>query len=144
MNKSIETFQLYLREIGLKQTRQRELIATEFFNRNSHVSAEEVQVLVRKTDDKISLATVYRTLRLLQTCKLANAHNFGNSLTRFEPELGHGEHHDHLICTACGKIIEFVNQKIEELQNHIAQSHGFKITNHKMELYGTCNNCSKD
>lgn len=142
MKDALIKFNDYLQEIGLKRTKQRALIVQEFFVKNSHVSAEEVLQLVRKNDPKISLATVYRTLRLLQECKLANAHNFGESLTRFEPELGSNDHHDHLICVSCGKIVEFCNPAVEKLQNRIAQSHGFKITYHKMELYGLCSTCS--
>lgn len=142
MQQAINKFQLYSRSIGLKQTKQREIIVTEFFNKNAHLSADELLTLVRKIDSKISLATVYRTLKLLQECALATAHNFNDNHTRFEPTLDTSEHHDHLICTSCGKIVEFFNQKIEELQKQIAQSYGFTITHHKMELYGSCNNCS--
>jgi Fur family ferric uptake transcriptional regulator len=131
----------YVQRVGLKTTRQRELIALEFFNMSEHMTAEEVLEHVRKADPHVSLATVYRTLKLLQDCGLARSHNFGDGQARFEPATGAQEHHDHLICTKCGRIIEFYNEKIEQLQDDVAKAHGFEVQHHRMELYGLCPNC---
>ncbi|MDA0712795.1 MAG: transcriptional repressor [bacterium] len=143
-HKSEEPLQVlhnYVQTLGLKITKQRELIAKEFFAQSGHLKAEEILQYVRKIDVKVSLATVYRTLKLLQACGLARSHNFGEGQASFEPITNTTEHHDHLICTKCGKIVEFYNEKIEQLQNDIAKVHFFSVTFHRMELYGICGDC---
>lgn len=137
----LQVLHKYVQSLGLKITKQRELIAQEFFAQNGHLKAEEILRHVRKIDEKVSLATVYRTLKLLQACGLARSHNFGDGQASFEPSINNTEHHDHLICTECGKIVEFYNEKIEQLQNDIAKTHFFKVTFHRMELYGRCGDC---
>jgi Fur family ferric uptake transcriptional regulator len=112
-----------------------------FFLQEGHRRAEEILSDVRALSPKVSLATVYRTLKLLQEHGLAESHNFQDGQAFFEPSLGDGGHHDHLICTSCGHILEFVNPTIEKLQIKVAKDHGFLITNHKMELYGLCGKC---
>jgi Fur family ferric uptake transcriptional regulator len=132
----------YMTERGLKSTRQRTLIVETFFQSGGHQSVEEVWAKVRKTDARVSVATVYRTMKLLAESGLAHARNFGDGQTRYEAALGR-EHHDHLICTNCQKIIEFENDRIEALQDVVARRHGFKVTSHKMELYGLCRECQR-
>jgi Fur family ferric uptake transcriptional regulator len=132
----------YMSERGLKSTRQRSLIIDLFFEMHGHLSVEEVWSRVRQDDPRVSVATVYRTMKLLSEAGLAHARNFGDGQTRFEPAVGR-EHHDHLICTRCGTIIEFENDQIERMQDAVARRHGFKVTSHKMELYGLCKNCQK-
>jgi Fur family ferric uptake transcriptional regulator len=88
------------------------------------------------------VATVYRTMKLRAESNLAHAQNFGDGQTRYEPAVGR-EHHDHLICTRCGTIIEFENDRIEQMQDAVARKHGFRVTSHKMELYGLCRTCQK-
>ena len=132
----------YMTERGLKSTRQRQLIIDMFFEGGGHQSVEELHSKVRKTDAKVSVATVYRTMKLLTESGLAHARNFGEGQTRYEAAIGRG-HHDHLICTNCSKIIEFENDRIEALQDVVAKRHGFKVTSHKMELYGLCRDCQR-
>ena len=132
----------YMSENGLKSTRQRSLIIDIFFGMHGHLSVEEVWSRVRQDDARVSVATVYRTMKLLAESGLAHARNFGDGQTRYEPAVGR-EHHDHLICTKCGTIIEFENDQIERMQDAVARRHGFKVTSHKMELYGLCKNCQK-
>jgi Fur family ferric uptake transcriptional regulator len=132
----------YMAEHGLKSTRQRTLIVDTFFALGGHLSVEELWNKVRSQDAKVSVATVYRTMKLLNECGLAHARNFGDGQTRYEPAVGR-EHHDHLICTRCGQIVEFENDRIEQLQDAVAKSHGFLVTSHKMELYGLCGDCQK-
>lgn len=129
------------RRAGLKITNQRKSICQVFFAQEGHQSAEDILKQVRALDPNVSLATVYRTLKLLQGYGLATAHNFQEGQSLFEPCFDDGDHHDHLICTQCGTIIEFVNQEIERLQERVAKEHGFSITNHRMELYGLCQRC---
>ena len=129
----------YVSANQLKTTRQREAIADVFFGTQDHLSAEELHVQVRNFDSSISLATVYRTLKLLVDADLADARNFGgDGQTRYEPADHQEDHHDHLICLDCGKILEFVDDRIEELQDEVAESYGFVIKRHKMEIYGEC------
>ncbi len=133
----------YLVRHGLKASRQRDAIAEVFFRAGGHLRVEELLNEVRKIDPKVSQATVYRTMKLLTDCGLAHARNFGDGQTRYEVSGGGGEHHDHLICTDCGTIVEFVNDRIESLQQKIAEQHGFVVTDHKMELYGLCGDCRR-
>ncbi len=128
----------YVSKNGLKLTRQRELIAEVFFAAGAHLSAEEMLEKVRAEDGNISLATVYRTLKLLTQCGLAEPHKFSDNHTVYEPARGDEEHHDHIICKDCDQIIEFFDQRIETLQEEIARGLGFEVVDHRMELYGRC------
>ncbi|MEW6433531.1 MAG: Fur family transcriptional regulator [Myxococcota bacterium] len=130
-------------ERGLKSTRQRSLVIDTFFSLDGHLSVEDVWAKVRALDQRVSVATVYRTMKLLSESGLAHARNFGDGQTRYEPAVGR-EHHDHLICTRCGAIVEFENDQIERLQDAVARRHGFKVTSHKMELYGLCKSCQRE
>ncbi len=133
----------YIVKNGLKTSRQRELIADTFFAAEGHLSVDELLERVRAEDAGIGQATVYRTMKLLAKCGLAEARQFGDGHTRYEHVLDEREHHhDHLICTACGRIVEFVDPQIETLQARVAEAHGFTVTHHKMELYGTCAACT--
>ena len=132
----------YMSEHGLKSTRQRDLIIDTFFTTPWHLSVEDLWSKVRALDQRVSVATVYRTMKLLSDSGLAHARNFGDGQTRYEAALGR-EHHDHLICTRCGAIVEFENDRIETLQDAVAKKHGFAVTSHKMELYGLCKDCQR-
>lgn len=142
MNKE-KTFQAYLHEKGLKSTRQRNDIVIFFLQKDKHFTVEELYREIQKNDPKIGYATVYRTLKLLVKAKLAVEHQFGEGgIIRFEP-VHKGEHHDHLICLKCGKIIEFKNDQIEQLQRKVAREYNFKLTDHQLVLYGYCSECKK-
>jgi Fur family ferric uptake transcriptional regulator len=130
----------YIARKGLKHSRQREAIAQTFFGMRGHVSVEEVVARVREEDPRVSVATVYRTMKLLAECGLAMPRRFGDGQTRYEAA-GEREHHDHLICTSCGDIVEFANEKIEVLQALVARRHGFEVESHRLELYGRCARC---
>lgn len=134
--------QRFMDERGLKSTRQRHLILETFFTLEGHFSVEQLWGKVRAHNPRVSVATVYRTMKLLAESGLAHAQNFGDGQTRYEPAIGR-EHHDHLICTRCSTIIEFENDRIEQLQDAVAKKHGFKVSSHKMELYGLCRSCQK-
>ena len=139
-----EALRAYITKNGMKTSRQRELIAETFFGVEGHLSIDELLERVRVEDPRIGQATVYRTMKLLAKAGLAEVRQFGDGHTRYER--AHGdleEHHDHLICTSCGKIIEFVNPQIESLQARVAKQHGFVVTHHKMELYGICEDCQR-
>lgn len=140
-NKNMETLQRYLNEQGLKQTRQREVIASTFFKTKKHIRIEELWNEVRKVEPSIGYVTVYRTLMLLKECGLAHQRHFGEGKSLFENA---GEHHDHMICIKCGSIVEFEDDRIERLQEQIAKENHFKIVSHRHEIYGACSRCQEE
>lgn len=125
----------------VKRTQQREAIVREFVSSKEHVSIDELLRRVRNDHPNVGYATVYRTLRLLKQIGVADERHFGDGKTLFEPITDH--HHDHLICQRCHKIVEFENEEIESLQADVAKTHGFKMTGHKMEIYGICPACQR-
>jgi len=135
-----EKLRSFLKEKGLKSTRQRDVIASEFLEIGEHVTAEELYREICKKYDDIGFTTVYRTLKLLNKSGLATERVFADNLTRYEP-LSAEDHHDHLICMKCGSITEFKDLKIERLQERVAEEFGFLAVSHKMELYGYCKKC---
>lgn len=131
-----ERWREYLQENGLNTTQQRELIVDAFLRCHDHISIDELLARVRKRNKRVGYATVYRTLKLLVDSGLAHQRQFGDGQARFEVA---GEHHDHLICSKCGLILEFEDDEIERLQDKIAQRlGGFKVVRHRHELYGLC------
>ncbi len=135
-----ELFAQHLSQKGLRLTRQRRLILEAFLGGRGHLSSEELYQRVRRKDPSIGRATVYRTLKLLTSSGLAREVDFGEGLSRYEHLWGHA-HHDHLICTSCGRTLEVMDTEIERLQERLAQRHGFSLTGHKMDLYGLCPRC---
>jgi len=135
-----EVLRRYIAEHGLKASRQRDVVADVFFGAGGHIRVEELLAKVRAVDPRVSQATVYRAMKLLTDCGLATPRNFAGRGTRYETR-GASEHHDHLICTSCGAIIEFLNDRIEALQRRVAREHGFEVSAHKLELYGLCARC---
>ncbi len=127
---------------GLKATRQRDLIVDTFFTQSGHLSVDELLDKVTARDSSIGAATVYRTMKILGDAGLATARHFEGGQTRYEAALDR-HHHDHLICTSCGGIFEFENERIEEMQDRVAAEHGFRVTHHKLELYGLCEACQE-
>jgi Fur family ferric uptake transcriptional regulator len=136
--KEMEELRHHLSKHNLKLTRQRELILVEFLKKE-HITAEEMYHQLAKKDPHLGLATIYRTLNLFCEVGLAQARHFG-SQTQYD-NVSHKGHHDHLICTGCGKIVEFENEDIERLQEEVASGNGFVIKTHKLELYGLCSKC---
>jgi Fur family ferric uptake transcriptional regulator len=125
---------------GLRSTDQRRLIVETFFRSPNHVSIEELLAQVRREDPKVGYATVYRTLKLLAECGVANERRFGDGLTRYELA-DEASHHDHLICVECATIVEFEDDQIEKLQEEVAKRYGFALRSHKHEMYGVCPKC---
>lgn len=135
-----DNFRAYLATQGLKSTRQRDIILDEFLRVGAHLSTEELYLRLREQHPHIGYATVHRTLKLFAECGIAESRHFGDGQTRYESRAGE-EHHDHLICTGCGAIVEFENHQIEALQESVANQHGFRIERHRLELYGRCRTC---
>jgi Fur family ferric uptake transcriptional regulator len=132
----------YMERKGLRSTTQRRLVSEVFFRTGGHLSIDDMLGLVRQQDPKVGYATVYRTLKLLVECGLANERQFDDTVTRFEIAR-RGSHHDHLICLECKRIVEFEDAQIERLQDALAKRHGFQLVSHKHELYGLCERCQR-
>jgi Fur family ferric uptake transcriptional regulator len=121
-------------EKGMKMTEQRRIIARVLSSADDHPDVEEVYRRAIKLDPKISIATVYRTVRLFEEASIIERHDFGDGRSRYEETTD--EHHDHLINIQSGKIVEFQNEEIETLQEKIAAQHGMRLVGHRLELYG--------
>ena len=133
-------FSEYAAKQGLRSTRQRDVILDIFLSTHQHLSVEELYLKVKASHAGIGFATVYRTLKLLVEAGVAREMTLKDGQARYEHVLA-GEHHDHLICTGCSTIVEFEDETIERLQADIAARHGFRITSHRLELYGLCPAC---
>ena len=135
----------HMAEHGLKRTRQREVILDTFLELDEHTTIDGLLEAVQRVYPAVGYATVYRTLRLFVDAGVAKERRFGDGPAMYEPaEPDH--HHDHLICTTCGKIFEFEDELIEERQVLVAQQLGLRLTNHRMTLYGECfdaDNCDR-
>jgi Fur family ferric uptake transcriptional regulator len=140
MSEEQEVFQRHIQRAGLKRTAQRDLILDVFLRTEEHMSSEDLYRLVQKEDQSIGHTTVYRTLKLLTDAGLAREVRFGDGRTRYEHNYKH-PHHDHMICTECGKTIEFFSADLERLQDKIAAKHEFEITNHTLRMFGYCADC---
>ena len=121
-------------DLGLRMTGQRRTIARVLTDADDHPNVEEVHRRAHGVDPRISLSTVYRTLRLFEAKGILEHHDFGAGRRRYEE--ASQRHHDHLIDVDTGRIIEFRNEEIEKLQERIAREHGFTLVGHKLELYG--------
>jgi Fur family ferric uptake transcriptional regulator len=140
MIKAKDIFQKYLREKGLRNTRQREIILDTFFSADKHITVEGLANLIKMKNPEIGYATVHRNLGLLCECGLADEIKIGTKKARYEPKFGR-EHHDHLICIKCGRFIEVNDKKIERLQDKLAEANDFVPVRHKLEIYGLCKAC---
>ena len=137
----LEDFKVLLKKNNLKFTIQREVILETLYNSNEHLTPESLHHLLQDkfSELKIGIATVYRTLSLLEDSNMVTSLSFGAQGKKYE--LGAKEHHDHLICTECGSITEFVDEQIEKRQHKIADELGFIMKDHSMQIYGICKNC---
>lgn len=138
----LETDQSDLKSVGLKATLPR-LKILDIFRRSDdrHLSAEDVYRALISEEIDIGLATVYRVLTQFEQAGILSRSQFDGGKAIFE--LNDGDHHDHMVCTHCGKVVEFTNPEIEALQHKVADENGFKIESHAMVLYGVCNSCQK-
>ena len=129
-----------LKKAGLKVTLPRMKIL-ELLESGSlrHQSAEDIYKALLSQNEEIGLATVYRVLTQFEGAGLVTRHHFEGGQAVFE--LNHGEHHDHLVCTSCGKVVEFMDDVIEQHQNQIAKANNFIISEHSLIIYGRCENC---
>lgn len=136
----LEHFAASLKERGLKMTRQREIVVECFLRVEGHVSAEELYELAKKQDQRIGLATVFRTLKTLKDCGLAREIDLGDGRSRFEHDYRRPHHH-HLICDQCGRAIEFFSPEFERLQEKIVREYKFEPLRHTLQIFGICDDC---
>jgi len=134
-------FKEILKNQNLKYTVQREIVLKTLYKNKKHFTPEELQANIKHNYPKlnIGIATVYRTLNILEKFKIATSISFGQSGKKYE--LAIKPHHDHLICDMCGSIIEFEDKDIEKKQDEIAVKYGFLITSHILQLHGICRKC---
>lgn len=142
-NSLLSSFKELLKKNNLKFTKQREVVLKTLYEKNDHFTPEDLYILLKEDYPQlnIGIATVYRTLNLLEESLMATSISFGVAGKKFE--LANKPHHDHMICKTCGLIIEFQNDKIEQLQLEIAKVNHFQITSHLMQLRGLCKKCSQ-
>lgn len=136
-----KTLKQMIRTMNLRVTDQRLLILKVLHDGLSHVTAQELYEKVVEKDSEIGFATVYRFLRTLTEHNFVTELRMGGAPARYE--ITPHRHHDHLTCTHCGKICEFENHEIENLQERVALQFGFKLTSHILELYGLCTDCQR-
>lgn len=136
-------FDAHIQAAGLRRTSQRDLILDTFLSTEEHLTADDLHWLVHKKDPAIGHTTVYRTLKLLTEAGLAREVRFGDNKTYYEHHYNH-EHHDHMICTECGKVIEFMSPEIEALQDEMASKFGFAPTHHSLRMWGLCSQCQAE
>lgn len=149
MTADIDRFAKLLREKGLKVTNQRLKVLEAIGScPEEHLSAEEIYELVKADCPEIGLATVYRTIQLLNELHLIDRINFDDGFVRYEmgsaQERGQKHRHHHLICMKCGRVISFQDDLLEELEEKIARTTGFHVVNHEVKLYGYCVECGGD
>ncbi|MCD4758925.1 MAG: transcriptional repressor [Arcobacteraceae bacterium] len=141
----LEDLKVVLKDKGMKYTEQRAVILQILLNIDDHLNAEEVHRIVKEKypEQNIGIATVYRTLNFLEDVNLISSISFGKDGKKYEGNVTK-EHHDHIICTSCGKIVEFFDEDIEKRQEDIANKNGFKITDHTMQIFGICQKCQEN
>jgi len=137
----LEKFKQILKSNTLKFTKQRELILKFLYENDGHFTPEDIYMMLKKAYPQINIgvATVYRTLTLLEESDIVSSISFGVQGKKYE--LGLKKHHDHLICTSCGEIIEFFDETIESQQEKIAKEFNFQMTDHTMKIVGLCEKC---
>lgn len=135
-----DVFIAFLAGKDLKLTRQREAVVDDIFGGTGHFEAEEVVQRLKNNRTRVSRATVYRTLELLRECQLVERLDLGGSGSYYE-HIQLGEHHDHFICTRCGNIIEFHNDKLESILTDICNNFDITETHHSLRIFGLCSKC---
>jgi Fur family transcriptional regulator, ferric uptake regulator len=142
LSREMGAFEAALRERGLSPTYQRRAIAEAAFSTHAHFSADELLQLARRREPRVGRVTVYRTLEVLTEAGLVEERRFRKDRALYEHVVGHG-HHDHMVCVACGKILEFHSPRIEAEQAKAARRLGFQVLHHSHTLFGRCRSCAK-
>lgn len=137
-----ERLREHLQTRNLRLTPERLNVLRGIMSREGHFDADELLEHLRRTQRPVSRATLYRTLEHLAEAGLVKRHHFGEGHALFESAFGRA-HHDHMVCDRCGRVIEFVNEQIEALQEEVCKQHDFRPHGHVHQIFGACSNCQK-
>ena len=140
--RDLERFREYLREHNLPVTAQRLAIAQVVLDATSHLSVDEIVVELAMRSTPAGTATVYRTLEVLVRSGLVVERDFGEGFKRYEPARD-APHHEHLMCTVCGRVVEFSDERLERMSTLMAEQHGFARQRHRLVIYGVCPDCQR-
>ncbi len=138
----IDTFKAYLRDHNLPVTSQRVAVAEALLSSNRHLSADDVATDLRERGASVGQATVYRTLELLVKSGLIVERDFGEGYKRYEPARDE-PHHEHLLCTVCGTVTEFRDERLDRMTTLVAEAHGFARLRHRLVIFGVCRACQR-